>query len=54
MFIRGKFFHSFGGGLEQCRVSCPLVFANESAQNFRDGKSEQEMMTGELALDLFL
>ena len=53
MLIRSKFLHSFGGGLEQGRVSHPLVFANEAAQILRDGKGEQEMMTGELAFDLF-
>ena len=45
MFIQGKFLHSFGGGLEQGRVSHPLVFANEATQILRDGKSEQEMVT---------
>ena len=54
MFIRSKFLHSFGGGLEQGRVRCPLVLTNESPQVLRDGKSEQEMMTGELPFDLFL
>ena len=54
MFIRGKFLHSFGGSLEQDRVSHPLVLTNESAQILRDGKSEQEMVTGELTFHLFL
>ena len=54
MLIRSKFLHSFGGGFEQGRVSYPLVFANEAAQILRDGKSEQEMVTGELPFDLFL
>jgi hypothetical protein len=54
MLIRSKFLHSFGGGLEQGRVRYPLVLTNESAQILRDGKSEQEMVTGELPLDLFL
>jgi hypothetical protein len=31
-----------------------LVLANESAQTFRDGKGEQEMMAGELPFHLFL
>jgi hypothetical protein len=53
MFIRGDFFNSLGGGLEQGRVSHPLVFANEAAQNLWDGKGEQEMVTGELSLHLF-
>jgi hypothetical protein len=30
-----------------------LVLTNESAQILRDGKSEQEMVTGELPFDLF-
>ncbi len=54
MFIQGKFLHSFGGSLEQDRVSHPLVLTNESAQILRDGKSEQEMVTGELTFHLFL
>ena len=53
VLIQGEFFDSFGGGFEEGRVSHPLVFANEAAQIFRDGKGEQEMMTGELAFDLF-
>ena len=53
MFIRGDFFNSLGGGFEQGRVSHPLVFANEAAQNLWDGKGEQEMVTGELSFHLF-
>jgi hypothetical protein len=53
MLIRSKFLHSFGGGLEQGRVRYPLVLTNEPAQILRDGKGEQEMVTGELAFDLF-
>jgi hypothetical protein len=53
VFVEGEFFDGLGGGLEQGRVSHPLVFANEATQIFRDGKGEQEMMTGELAFDLF-
>jgi len=40
LFIRDKFLHRFGGGLEQGRVGCPLVVANEAAQTLRDGKGE--------------
>lgn len=54
MLIRSKFFHRFGGSLEQGRVRYPLVLTNESAQTLRDGKSEQEMVTGELPFHLFL
>jgi len=53
VFVEGEFFDGLGGCLEQGRVSHPLVFANEAAQIFRDGKGKQEMMTGELAFDLF-
>jgi hypothetical protein len=53
MLIRSKFLHSFGGGLEQGSVRYPLVLTNESAQILRDGKSEQEMVTGELPFHLF-
>ena len=52
LLIQGEFFDGLGGGLEQGRVSHSLVFANEAAKIFRDGKGEQEMMTGELAFDL--
>jgi hypothetical protein len=54
LFIRGQFLHRFGGCLEQGRVGCSLVLANESAQTLWDGKGEQEMMAGELPFDLFL
>jgi hypothetical protein len=54
LLIRSKFLHSFGGSFEQGRVRRPLVLTNESAQILWDGKSEQEMMTGELSFDLFL
>ena len=53
MLIRSKFLHSFGGGLEQGRVSDPLVLSDESAQILRDRKGEQEMVTGELPFHLF-
>jgi hypothetical protein len=53
MFIQGEFFDGMGGGLEQGRVSHPLVFANEAAQFLRDRKGEQEMVTGELTFHLF-
>ncbi len=52
VFVEGEFFDGLGGCLEEARVSHPLVFANEATQIFRDGKGEEEMMTGELALDL--
>jgi hypothetical protein len=54
VFIHGEFFDGLRGSLEQGRVSRLLVFTNESAQTLGDGKREQEMMTGELPLDLFL
>ena len=52
MLIRSKFLHSFGGGLEQGRVRYPLVLTNEAAQILRDGKGEEEVMTGELPFHL--
>jgi hypothetical protein len=54
LFIRDRFLHCFGGCLEQGRVGCSLVLANESTQTLWDGKGEQEMMAGELPFDLFL
>ncbi len=53
ILIQGEFLDSLGGGLEQGRVSDPLVVSDESAQILRDRKSEQEMVTGELPFDLF-
>ncbi len=54
VFVEGEFFDGLGGGFEQGRISHPLICADEAAQVFRDGKGEQEMMTGELAFYLFL
>ena len=54
LLINGEFLDGLGGGLEQGRVSHPLVLSNEAAQILRDGKSEQEMVAGELPLHLFL
>jgi hypothetical protein len=53
ILIQGEFFDSLGGGLEQGRVSDPLVLSDEAAQILRDRKGEQEMVTGELPFDLF-
>ena len=54
LLINGEFLDGLGGGFEQGRVSHPLVLSNEAAQILRDGKSEQEMVAGELPLHLFL
>jgi hypothetical protein len=53
VFIPGEFLDGLGGGLEQGRVSYSLVFANEAAQFLWDRKGKQEMVTGELVLELF-
>jgi hypothetical protein len=52
LLIKGELFDGLRGGLEQGRVSHPLVLSDEAAQMFRDGKGEQEMVTGELMLHL--
>ena len=52
LFIRDQFLHCFGGSLEQGRVGSPLVLTDESAQTLRDGKGDEEMMTGELPFHL--
>jgi hypothetical protein len=52
--IEGEFFDRIRGGLEQSGVTDALVLPHEVAQWLWDGKGDQEMMTRELALDLFL
>jgi hypothetical protein len=54
MGIGGEFFNRFRGGLKQCGVSGALVFSDEGAQLFWDRKSDEKMVRGELALELFL
>src|SRR4029453_1314461 len=54
MWIGGEVFNRFRGGLKQCRVSGALVFSDEGAQLFWDRKSNEKMVRGELALELFL
>ncbi len=53
ILIEGEFFDGFRRGFEQGRISYLLVFADEAAQILRDGKGEQEMVTGELTLHLY-
>ena len=54
MLIGGKFFDGLRRGLKQGRVSAALVFADEGAHCFWDRKSDEKMVRGELALELFL
>ena len=54
MGIGGEFFNRFRGGLKQGRVSGALVFSDEGAQLFWDCKSNEKMVRGELAFELFL
>jgi hypothetical protein len=54
VFVEGEFFDGLRGGLEQGRVSHLLVFSDEAAQAFRDSKREHEMMTWELAFEMFV
>ena len=54
VWIGGKFFNGFRGGLKQSRISGALVFADEGAEFFWDRKSNEKMVRGELALELFL
>lgn len=53
VLIEGQFFDGVRGGLEQSGVSHALVLSNEGAQRFWDRKRHEEMVAGELALDLF-
>jgi len=52
--VFGEFFDGLGRSLEQSGVSDTLVLAHERAQLFGDGEGDQEVMAGELALDLSL
>ena len=52
--IESKFFDGVRGGLEQGGVSHALVLSHEVAQRFWDRKRNEEMVAGELAVDLFL
>ena len=52
--IQGEFFDGVRRRLEQRGVSHALVLSHEGAQFFWDRKGNQEMMSWELALDLFL
>ena len=54
LLIGGEFFDGIGGSLEQSGVSQALVLSHEGAQWFWDCKGNQEMVSWELALDLFL
>jgi hypothetical protein len=54
MGVGGEFFNRFRGGLKQGRVSGTLVFSDEGPQLFWDRKSNEKMVGGELALELFL
>ena len=54
LLIEGEFFDGIGGSLEQSGVSQALVSPHEVAQRFWDRKGNQEMVSWELALDLFL
>jgi hypothetical protein len=52
-FIEGEFFDGLGGGPEKGRISMALVFPDEASQFVRDGKGEEEVVSRELAVDLF-
>ena len=51
--IEEEFFDGRRGRLEQSAVSQALVLPHEGAQRLWDSKGEQEVMTWELALELF-
>ncbi len=53
LLIESEFFKCIRRRLEQSGVTGALVLAHERTQLFRDGKGDQEVVTGELALDLF-
>ena len=51
--IKGKFFDRIRRRLEQSGVTGALVLAHERTQLFWDGKRDEEVVTRQLALDLF-
>ena len=51
--IKSKFFDGLRGGLKQGGVSSALVFAHKGAQVLWHREGEKEMVSGELAVDLF-
>jgi hypothetical protein len=53
LWIEGEFFDRLRGRLEQSGVTGVLVLAHERTQLFWDGKRDEEVVTGQLALDLF-
>jgi len=53
VFIEGEFFDGLRGSFKQGRIGDLLVLTDEAAQTLRDGKGEQEMVTGELPFHLF-
>ena len=53
ILIEGQFFDGVRGSLEQSGVSHALVLSHEGAQRFWDRKRNEEMVAGELALELF-
>src|SRR5512136_1534154 len=54
LFIGYQLFNRFGGSFKQGGVGRPLVLTDETAQALRDGKGEHEMVTWELAFELFV
>jgi hypothetical protein len=52
--IEGKFFDGIAGRLEQSGVTGALVLAHERTQLFRDCERDEEVVTRQLAFDLFL
>jgi hypothetical protein len=54
LFIWDQFFNGFGGSFKQGGVGRPLVLTDEAAEALGDGKGEHEMVTWELAFQLFV
>ena len=54
LLIEGEFFEGVGGSLEQSGVRHALILPHEGAQRFWDRKGNEEVVSRELALDLFL
>ena len=54
ILIEGQFFDGVRGSLEQSGITDALVLSHERTQLFWDGKGDEEVMTRELACELFL
>ena len=53
-WVRSELFHGSGGSCKQGGVGQALVAADEGTELLRDGEGDEEVMCGELAVELAL